>query len=580
MRFSTLAEYLQKLESTSSRNEITKILADLFRISADSEIDKICYLVLGRIEPAYTGVEFNFAEKMMIRAMSMAYMADGVQILKEYKQKGDLGNVVEELAHAKQTVNGKLSVEEVYERLHKVAEEGGKDSQERKLVGVSQLLCQVDPLSAKYIVRIPLGKLRLGFSDATILDALSVMKVGDKSARKVIEGAYNVLSDIGQIALRVKGKGLKGLETTQATPGVPVRTSLAERLPSAAKIIEKLGPLVAVEPKMDGLRVQIHVWAASAQGSGEPKEIRVFSRNHENTTAMFPEIVEAVKKLPTKDAIFDGEAIGYNPETQKFALFQQTVQRKRKYDVDTKAGEIPLKVFVFDVLYLNGKDVMSRPFRVRRKLLEEVVDNRAGTIMLTRQIVVDNEKDLKAAFEEYIKEGLEGIVAKKMDVAYQAGGRGFHWVKYKRHTEGEIADTIDCVLMGAYRGKGKRAGFGVGGFLLGVPGLDNKFYSLSNLGTGLTDEQFRQMYKMVEELKVDTKPDSYEVPSVVAPDIWMRPKVVLEILADEISVSPRHAAKYSLRFPRLVKMRNDKSPEQATSAHELETLYKMQNGGN
>jgi len=152
-------------------------------------------------------------------------------------------------------------------------------------------------------------------------------------------------------------------------------------------------------------------------------------------------------------------------------------------------------------------------------------------------------------------------------------------VKYKRHTEGEIADTIDCVLMGAYRGKGKRAGFGVGGFLLGVPGLDNKFYSLSNLGTGLTDEQFRQMYKMVEELKVDTKPDSYEVPSVVAPDIWMRPKVVLEILADEISVSPRHAAKYSLRFPRLVKMRN-KSPEQATSAHELETLYKMQNGGN
>ncbi len=575
MKFSELAEYLQKLENTSSRNEITKILADLFKISADSEIDKICYLVLGRIEPAYTGVEFNFAEKMMIRAASMAYMTDGVQILKEYKQKGDLGNVVEELAHAKQTVNGKLSVEEVYERLHKVAEEGGKDSQERKLSGVAQLLKEVDPLSAKYIVRIPLGKLRLGFSDATILDALSLVKVGDKSARKVIEGAYNVASDIGRIAQQVKNHSLEYLGKEHAEPGVPVRTSLAERLPSAAKIIEKVGPLVAVEPKMDGFRVQIHIGEI-----GGIRDVRVFSRNHENTTAMFPEIVGAVKKLPVKDAIFDGEAIGYNPETQKFALFQQTVQRKRKYDVDVKAGEIPLKVFIFDVLYLNGKDVMSRPFRERRKLLEDVVGNRVGTIMLTRQIVVDNTNDLKTAFDEYIKEGLEGIVAKKLDAAYQAGGRGFHWVKYKRHTEGEVADTIDCVLMGAYRGRGKRAGFGVGGFLLGILGLDNKFYSLSNLGTGLTDEQFRQMYKIVEELKVGTKPDSYEVPSVVVPDIWVRPKVVLEILADEISVSPRHAAKYSLRFPRLVKIRDDKSPEQSTSVHELKQLYKMQNGSN
>lgn len=585
MKFSELAEYLQKLENTSSRNEITQILADLFRISTEGEIDKICYLTLGRIEPAYTGVEFNFAEKMMIRALSFAYTIDGVQVLKEYKQKGDLGDVAREYARTKNIKHkASLSVKEVYDRLHAMAKEGGKDSQERKLFGMSQLLKEVDPLSAKYIVRIPLGKLRLGFSDATILDALSMMKVGDKSARKVIEGAYNVLSDIGQIALRVKGKALRELEDVKAEPGVPVRTSLAERLPTASKIIEKVGPLVAVEPKMDGLRVQLHLWEV-----GGTREVRVFSRNHENTTAMFPEIVEAARKLPVKDAILDGEAIGYNTETQKFTLFQQTVQRKRKHDVDSKADEIPLKVFLFDVLYLNGKDVMAEPFSKRRKLLEDVVGNRVGTIMLTRQIVVDNEKDLKSAFEEYIQEGLEGIVAKKIDAPYRAGGRGFHWVKYKKHTEGSgVGDTIDCVLMGAYRGRGKRVGFGVGGFLLGVPGKDGKFYSLSNLGTGLTDESFKSMFEMVKELAVDFPPADYVVDKMVVPDIWVKPSVVLEVLADEITLSSRHTAGrkgegdgkgYSLRFPRLIKIRDDKSPEQATSVHELEELYKMQNGG-
>lgn len=575
MRLSKLAEYLQKLENTSSRNEITQILADLFKISTEREIDKICYLTLGRIEPAYTGVEFNFAERMMIRAMAVAYTTDGVQILGEYKKVGDLGDVAFEIAKRKtQNAKRKLFVEEVYKKLHSVAVEGGKDSQERKLKAMADLLKDLDPLSAKYIVRMPLGKLRLGFSDATILDALSTIKVGDKSARKKIEGAYSVLSDIGEIAKRVKSYSLDVLEKVHAKPGIPVRTALAERLPTAAKIIEKVGPLVAVEPKMDGLRTQIHVVKRN-----KGKEVVIFSRNHENITAMFPEIVEAAKKLKLKTAIFDGEAIGYDPQTQKFSLFQQTVQRKRKHDVLEKSSEIPLRVFVFDVLFLNGKDLIAEPFSKRRKVLEDVIGNRVGTIMLIRQVVVDNADGLKKAFDEYIKEGLEGIVAKKLDVGYQAGGRGFHWVKYKKHTEGSsVDDTIDCVLMGAYRGRGKRASFGVGGFLIGVLGKDGKYYSLSNLGTGLTDEQFRRMYKLVEKLKVDKQPDSYVVPKMVVPDIWVRPKVVLEILADEITVSPRHSAKYSLRFPRLIHVRDDKSPDQATSVREVEQLYTVQRG--
>mgnify|MGYP001588482132 CR=1 FL=1 len=578
MRFSELAEYLQKLESTASRNEITQILAQVFRASTVSEIDKICYLVLGRIEPQYTGVEFNFAERMMIRAMGVVYTTDSVQILKEYKEKGDLGDVAFEKSKIKNQ-KSKLSVEDVYNRLRALAGESGESSQERKLKVMADLLGELDPLGAKYVVRIPVGKLRLGFSDATILDALSVMEVGDKSARKDIESAYNVLSDIGEIAKRVKGRGLRGLREVHAEPGVPVRTSLAERLPSAAKIIEKVGPEVVVEPKMDGFRAQIHIWKV-----GKVREVRVFSRNHENTTAMFPEIVVAAKKLPLKDAIFDSEAIGFDPTTQKFALFQQTIQRKRKHDIISKSKETPLRVFVFDVLFLNGKDLISTSFKERRKILEDLLGNKAGTIMLTRQVIVTTSEEVRAAFDEYIKEGLEGIMAKKLDAPYHAGGRGYHWVKYKKHTEPSagaglgVTDTIDAVLMGAYRGKGKRASFGVGGFLLGLAGKDGKFYTLSNLGTGLTDESFKTMYKMVEKLKVPKMPKEYVVDRLVAPDIWVAPKVVLEILSDEITISPRHTSKYSLRFPRLVRVRDDKNPEQATTIFELEKLYKMQRG--
>lgn len=578
MQFSHLSVYLQKLETTSSRNEITQILSEVFKESSKDEIGKICYLLLGRIEPQYTGVEFNFAERMMIRAMSLSYTTDSVQILKEYKETGDLGDVAQNLAKKRGKHDGSLTVEEVFARLHELATTGGGGSQEKKVALVSQLLKEIDPLSAKYIVRIPLGKLRLGFSDATMLDALSLLKVGDKSARKTIEAAYNVLSDIGEIAKKVKQNSLESLAKVETTPGIPVRTSLAERLPSAVKIIEKVGPKVAIEPKYDGFRVQLHI--GEIEGV---RGIRVFSRNHENVSSMFPEIVEAAKKLPLKDAIFDSEAIGFDPKTQKFALFQQTVQRKRKHDIESMSGEIPLKVFVFDILYLNGKDLIGEPFFKRRKLLEDIIGNSVGTIMLTRQIVIEKPEELKEAFDEYIKEGLEGIMAKKLDAPYQAGGRGFHWVKYKKYTEGEVSDTIDCVLMGAYRGRGKRAGFGVGGFLIGIPGKDGNYYSLTNLGTGLTDEQFKSMYKMVEELAVNTQPTEYIVDKNAAPDIWVKPKVVLEILADEITLSPRHTAGmekggkgYSLRFPRLIGVRTDKSPEQATSVSEVATLYKQQ----
>ncbi len=600
MSFQEFSEFLSRLEKTASRNEITQILAELFKKADSREIDKICYLVLGRVAPNYEGLEFQLAEKMVMRALSIAYKTSLDDVLKAYKKAGDLGNVTQELASIqdKEPAKGEarqrrqrakeLSVENVFEILKEIAFERGNESQERKLTKMANLLSQLDPLSAKYVTRIPTGKLRLGFSDMTILDALSVLEKGDKSARKQIEAAFSVTADIGRIAQKVKVGGLEGIRRIRAEPGIPIRCALAERLASADKIAEKMGEKFAVEPKFDGFRSQIHLW-----GMGELREVRIFSRNLENVTHMFPEIVLAVKKLPVESAIFDAESIAYNPKTQELLPFQETVQRKRKHGIEQAVIDIPLKSFVFDILYLDGETLINKPFQERRRILEKIFTKRQGTIILTDQEIVSGAVDLRSQVDKYLKEGLEGAMVKKLDVAYQPGGRGYHWVKFKRHTENtkgdgsKVADTIDVVLMGAYAGRGKRSTFGIGGLLIGVPGGDGKYYSLTNLGTGLSDEQFREIFKMVEKLKIDKQPFEYEVDKITKPDIWVKPRVVLEILADEITLSPRHTAGrdtdtvkkgYSLRFPRLIRVRSDKSPEQATSVHEVKELYKMQTG--
>lgn len=582
MYFYTLSKSLKQLEETPSRNKMTEVLASLFKRAQEEEIDKICYLLLGRIAPQYSGIEFNLAEKMMIRAIAQAYAVSVENVTRKYKQVGDLGDATSSLklnpsASLRARVKGQklLPINDVYKKLEGIALDSGQGSQGRKIAQMAELLESVDSLSAKYIVRIPLGKLRLGFSDITMLDALSVMEAGDKSKRKEIEKAYNVTADIGKIAKFTKRYGLERIDTIKTQPGIPIRPSLADRLPSAEKIIEKVGPTVAVEPKYDGLRVQIHII--------NKKEIMLFSRNLENVTHMFPDIVNSAHHLNVKNAILDGEAIAYNSKTGKFFPFQETVQRKRKHRVAQTVQKIPLKVFIFDLLHLNGASTLHLPFLERRKILKSLLHNKnkKDTIILTEQKILDKPEELKKLAQIYMGEGLEGIVAKKLDIPYQAGARGFHWVKYKRHTQEDQGksplDTIDCLLMAAYKGKGKRTGFGFGGFLLGVLGEGEKYFTISNLGTGLTDEQFKDMAKTVGRLKVSQKPKEYNVNKLTQPDVWVKPEIVLEILSDEITKSPHHTAGYSLRFPRLIKIRSDKSPAQSTSVSEIIKLYKMQN---
>ena len=569
MLFRELAIYLERLEKTASRNEITQILADLFNKTSSIEIDKVVYLLSGQLAPTYKGINFNLAEKMMIRIIAKAYNLDKVKVRTEFKTKGDLGVVAESLARGR---GGNLEVVEVYDRMLKIALEGGQGSQERKINGTAELLASLDSLSARYLARIPVGNLRLGFSDMTILDALSVMEVGDKSVRKEIETAFNVMVDIGKIAKAAKERGIKGLTNIQPEPGTPIRPSLAERLPSAEKILEKVPSVgsrqVIVEPKYDGFRVQVHILG---------DKVTIFSRNLENTTAMFPDLVEAIKKINVKSAIFDGEAIAYDPKSNKFLSFQGTAQRKRKYGIAEAVINFPLKLFVFDILYKDGKNLLNFPFVERRKLLEDAI-NKVDSIEITRQVLTSNPDKIRDLIKEYLSEGLEGAVIKKIDAPYKAGARGYHWVKYKKTTGEGIADTIDCLVMGVNRGKGKRTGFGVGAFLVGVldPSANGKFKTTSKIGTGLTDEQWRELNRRAKSLEVKEKPGEYEVDKNLVPDAWCKPALIVEILADEITNSPIHTAGLALRFPRLINFRDEKSPNEATTMKELKGLYIMQ----
>jgi DNA ligase-1 len=618
MEFSRLSSYFLKLEQTASRNEMTEILAELFSRTSADEVDLVCYLSLGRLVPLYESLEFQLAEKMVIRVIGQAFEVGEDEVKADYKKVGDLGEVAQQLkVHAKgragksprqragrQKLKVKdLTILDVYRRLRKIAEESGEGSQQRKVDGLAGLLHLLDSLSCKYVVRMVLGRLRLGFSDVTILDGLSWMKVGDKSLRGVLEKAYFVHADIGDIAVLFKKKGVGGLEKIEVKLGVPIMPALCQRLKSADEMIEKMGR-VAVEPKYDGQRVQIHwrkeiprlpgsshrsrlarddtagIKSLPAESKVKSKgewRVRAFTRNLEEVSYMFPELNEIGQQIRAREVVLDSEAVGYDPKTRKILPFQQIITRKRKHAISKAAKDVPLRFFVFDILYKNGKSLLNVSLSKRVELLDEVI--RGERILgKAERITTDDPEFLRKFHSKQLGAGLEGAVIKKWDDHYIPGRRGWSWVKFKEAEEkaAGLSDTLDCLVMGYNKGRGKRAEFGIGGFLVGVK-RGEKYLTVSKIGTGLTDEQWREMRRRADKVAVSVKSKEYGlVNKALIPDVWVAPKIVVEIAADNITKSPVHAAGLALRFPRLVRFRDDKNPGQVTTAQEVKRLYKLQ----
>lgn len=580
MKFCELSQYLDRLEKTSSRLEITEILSEIFKHSDSDEIDKVTYLLLGRLKPRYDELVFNVAEKMMLQVISNAYGVSKEEVLDKYRNLGDLGNTAEYYANDRGIMGKEKNVKvvDVYEKLISVAKDEGGGSVERKVKGLSELLAKLDPLSVRFIARIPVGKLRLGFSDKTVLDALSWMETGDKSKRNLLEKTYQVQPDIGAIVKKVKQKGIKKASfETSPKVGIPVLPMLAQRLKSPKEMIKKMGE-VSIEPKLDGLRLLIHYKTGGKipKGYGSVSFIKAFTRNLNETSWMFPELQELNEYTNAKELILDCEAVGLDEDRKSLANFQTTMTRRRKHEVDNASKKVPISFYLFDVLLVDGRNLMNKSYFERRKVLEKVIKN--GKIFTVVDCLITKDPGVIEEEEKVkVEEGLEGIIVKKVSGKYVPGRTGWRWVKMKEPEEqvGKLSDTIDCVVMGYSSGRGKRVDFGVGQFLAGI--IDGqKIKTITKVGTGLTDEQFKELIKRLKKIKVKDRPKEYDVHKDLAPNFWVEPKLVVELAADEITKSPNHTAGFALRFPRLVKFRDDKTVDQTTSLKEIKQLIKLQ----
>jgi len=564
---------------------MVEILASIFQDLGDDEIGEVCYLVLGKIGPGYEDVNLGLSEKTVQSSISLASGYDKARVEEETRNLGDIGEVASKLL--KDTENKfkvfskyqkESSVNDIYKGFRKIALASGKGSQKVKTKTLASMLADADDNGRKYIARYANGKMRLGIGDMTILNALSVSFLGSKEKKKELEHAYNISSDIGLIAQVLRSKGLEGVKKIKISLNRPIKAMLAQRVSEFQEIREKIKSQdIAAEEKFDGERIQAHK-------NGE--NVKLFSRRLTDITRQFPDLVENVQKyVKVENAILDGEVMAYDFENELFGSFQILMQRRRKYGIKEYRKKIPVRYMLFDVLYVDGESFMHESYPQRREKLESIVEG-SKYIALANRKVSSELDDIDDFFQECITKNLEGIVCKSCadDSYYKAGGREWTWIKWKKEYISELSDTLDLIVIGAFSGRGRRSGT-YGALLCAAYNYDEDiFQTVCKLGTGFSDEQLRNLPKKLEDVKVDKRPARVAVAKEMKPDFWFTPKYVLEILGSELTKSPVHTCNWNveekqglaLRFPRFIRWREEKSPEQATSSKEILQMYKGQ----
>ena len=603
--FLKVSTFFEELESISSRLELRNKLADFLYSLTPIEGAITTYFITGRLTPKFVDAEFAVSEKTIIHVLEDLLAKDETEIKKLKQQYNDYGNIFKELATSRNLKTQRFSIEDVYNKLWKLVKATGKGSQKVKFDLIKKLLSSTSPVEGKFIIRIILGRMRLGISERTILDALSIKTENFKTAKEIAEKAFGLTSDIGYItSLFLSSSNLETVKNQgNFTPGIPIAAKLVERENTIENIFKRI-PNPYEEPKYDGLRCQAHVYLEEDNQvltsriwykyvNTDAREtlillhtesklrVKLFSRNLENLTPMFPEIVEGFRKvgqqlfktLPDAKAfVFDGEIVGFNPNTGEFSPFTDTMTRRRKYNVDKAASETPVKIFTFDVIFWDNAALLDTPLCKRKKLLEKI-RNIHPDIMLTPTHTPKYSKEAEKLFLDYISEGLEGVIFKDPNSLYTPGLRRFDWIKFKRAMKKELADTIDVVALGYYYGTGKWAKFGIGAILVGIYDEEtDRYLTITKVGTGITEEQWKMLKKTLDQYKISRQLPNVEIPKQLMPDVLLEPAVVMELEADEITKSPTHTAGFALRFPRFKRLR-DKDPTQTTSLKEIKEMY-------
>jgi len=545
---------------------VTMLARALPTLSA-AEVRMLAYLLSGKVGASFSTPEFGIAGGLAARAIAEASLQPAEKVASLISRAGDAGKVAELLLAR---APDRLSIAQVFAALRAIAYTKGAGSQQAKVKTLASLLSRASGLEAKYIVRTVLGTHRIGVAESTFLAGLAEA-FGDRKDRATLEHAYNVLSDLGEVAYRTARGGVASLRRVKPVPGVPVRMMLASRVNDLDEVPLHIPGQVFAEYKYDGERVQIH---RNARG-----QMRAFSRRLEDITHQYPEVIACVQAhLQARTAIVEGEVAAIDPRTEKLKPFQVLMRRKRRHDVARYQREVPVRFFAFDLLLLDGKSLLSTPLAERRMLLTNRLTPddsvRIATFIRTRDV-----NQVETYFHEAIEQGAEGLVIKAADSPYQAGHRGWHWIKFKKEYETELADTFDVVIVGALRGKGMRAGSFGSVLVAAFDPKTNRYYSFTKVGAGFDQRMLKRLPRLLEPYVIPVRHRLVETGMKM--DVWFEPVKVIEITGADLTVSPVHTVArdrlekggIALRFPRFLRVREDKAPEQATTVREIWQMY-------
>ncbi|MBW2986994.1 ATP-dependent DNA ligase [Candidatus Woesearchaeota archaeon] len=580
MKYEKLVEVYEDIEKTSKRLQITKLIADLFKKTSADDLGMIALLLQGRLFPASDERKIGVASQMAIKALTIATGISKDAVVKEWKKKGDLGLVAEELVKKKKQrtllSSTSLTVKKVFENLQKLVEMGGAGSVDRKLKLIAELLSAAKPLEAKYIIKTVLEELRLGVGEGSIRDAIVWaffakevgLKYDSKSHKasyneeyknyiKAVRNAFDLTNDFGQVAKLAKTKGLKGLKKTKLVLGTPIKVMLGPKEDSVAEAMDRVGKPAAIEPKFDGFRLQIHKVG---------NDVKLFTRRLDNVSAAFPEVVKYAKEcIKAKECLLDSEAVGFDAKTGKYRPFQEISQRiKRKHNIDQLVKKLPVEVNVFDIIYYNGKDLLNEPFEKRREILKKILHSKKKKFVIVPQITTSDEKKAEKYYHDALDIGHEGVMFKNLKSPYKPGARVGHMVKFK-----PVMEPFEVVIVGAEWGTGKRSGW-LTSYNIACRD-DGEFKELGKVSTGLKEKKeeglsFGEMTKILKALVTKER----------GRHVTVDPQIVIEVAFGEIQKSPTYSSGYALRFPRITRLREDRGPNDCTTLDEVKAAYKKQ----
>lgn len=609
-----LAKTMEHIEKTSGRLKTIKILANFFRsviILSPSDLLQCVYLCLNKVAPAYEGVELGIGGMILMRTIAQATGRSLEKIKFDAEEKGDLGLVAEQ-SRSNQRIMfqpAKLTVPGVFDKLKEIAVMTGNASQSRKIDKIKGMFVACRFSEARYLIRSLGGKLRIGLAEQSVLQAIAqacfLSPPGQEYPPEVIDAGKGMASDKLKAQLENYGLILKttycefpsydkiipvlleeGLEELpnrcQLTPGIPLKPMLAHPTSGVSEVLKRFeNAKFTCEFKYDGERAQIHL--------KEDGTINIYSRNQEDNTTKYPDIIARFKNSlgeKVKSCVIDSEAVAWDPEKKQILPFQVLSTRKRK-DASESDIKVQVCVFPFDLLYLNNKPLVREPFEQRRALLRENFKEVEGEFVFAKSMDSANTEDIEEFLEESIKGNCEGLMVKTLavDATYEIAKRSHNWLKLKKDYLDGVGDTIDVVVIGGYVGRGKRTGQ-YGGFLLACYDPDNEEYqTLCKIGTGFTEEALQKHTAFFKEHVIDKPKSYYRYENSIAPDYWFEPVQVWEIKCADLSISPVHKAAagiadpekgISLRFPRFLRIRDDKTTEEATSAAQIADLYNSQ----